>query len=438
MSTENSEKASSAATTAPAKRPAKRNRRNRRKWVTWSIVIASILVASCAVLSQVGLWRTRVAIEARQNSAASGWLSVAGWCWPRNAEWYFLSAVINRRAENFDAVEDNLKKSHSLGWPVSDLEREQLIAMAQTGQFRGVGNKWGELFQTAGSDGPEICKAYVNYALGRFRLDEAAAVLKGWKSDFPADPSPHVMEGKINIVLTQWDRAEQSFRRALEIDPMINEARLQLANCLIEQLEFTEAEQQLRAVSADFRASPDVIAALAKCVAQHGELDEALQLLNDGTQSHPASMLLLGELGRLLLMRGENEAAAAALALVMEKTPANTEIRYALAQALRNSGDEESAQRHFLLVDEGTKAIRTLPTLQSIITANPEDLETRFQMASITWKWKSRRDGAAWLQSILESDPNHQPAHRLLADHYEELGDAGRREFHKRMSGVAE
>jgi tetratricopeptide (TPR) repeat protein len=413
VSTENSEKASSAATTAPAKRPAKRNRRNRRKWVTWSIVIASILVASCAVLSQVGLWRTRVAIEARQNSAASGWLSVAGWCWPRNAEWYFLSAVINRRAENFDAVEDNLKKSHSLGWPVSDLEREQLIAMAQTGQFRGVGNKWGELFQTAGSDGPEICKAYVNYALGRFRLDEAAAVLKGWKSDFPADPSPHVMEGKINIVLTQWDRAEQSFRRALEIDPMINEARLQLANCLIEQLEFTEAEQQLRAVSADFRASPDVIAALAKCVAQHGELDEALQLLNDGTQSHPAS-------------------------IVMEKTPANTEIRYALAQALRNSGDEESAQRHFLLVDEGTKALRTLPTLQSIITANPEDLETRFQMASITWKWKSRRDGAAWLQSILESDPNHQPAHRLLADHYEELGDAGRREFHKRMSGVAE
>lgn len=423
-------------TAGPAARKVKSS--GRRKWFTWLIVFGMLLVACCAVLSQAGLWQSRLALDARQNSRAASWLRVAGMCWPRNAEWHFLSAVVSRRAERFPEVESHLRMAHKLGWSVSDLEREQTLAMAQTGQFRIVGNKWSNLFKTAGSDGPEICEAYVNFALSRFRLDEAASVLEGWKADFPEDPAPYMMEGKINVVQMQWDRAEASFRRALKIDSALDEARLELAKCLIEKLDFLHAEEQLEAVSENFQSKPEVIAALANCVAQRGELQEALQLLESGVSSHPDDEILLGALGRLQLMRGQNEAAIAALKPVLAIAPANTEIRYALAQALRNSGDEKSAQEHFRLVDEGTRALRSLPQLQSKIAADPSDLDTRFTIASVTWKWKSRKDGAAWLQSILDFDPQHRGANQLLAEHCENEGNLERAAYHREMGGLSE
>lgn len=414
--------------------PGRRSTR-RRKWLTWSILTVIILVVGCASLAQIGLWRGRVALEARQNKIAVYWLHVAGICWQRSAEWHFLSAIACRRAEDFEAVGEHLQKANELGWSIKELEREQTLALAQTAQFEKIRDDWAELFRTAGSDGPEICLAYINFALSRFRLDEAEAVLEGWKHDFPNDAGPHAKEGKINMVLLQWDAAEASFRRSIEIDPTLDEARLDLASCLIERLKFKEAEQQLRATSDDFRATPRAIVSLSRCISQRGEIDEAFRLLEVGIESSSDNVLLLGELGRLRLMQGDYEAAISALNPVVERTPANTEIRYALAQALRNSGDKEAAQEHFRLVDEGTRALRKLPQLQTKINANPSDVETRFKIASTTWRWKSRRDGVAWLQSILEFSPEHQGAHELLAEHYEAIGDTERVEFHKKMSG---
>ncbi|APZ92700.1 tetratricopeptide repeat protein [Fuerstiella marisgermanici] len=416
--------------TVDAVRPARR----RRKLVTWTLVLVVIFIAACAVLFQVGLWRGRVAIDARRNDVAKRWLSMTGLCWRKNAEWYYLNAIVNRRSLDFDAVERNLKKAHELGWPVSELERQQNLAFIQTGQFQQIGNKWSELFLSAGSDGPEICKAYVDYALSRFRADEAATVIEGWKTDFPDDPEPYVTEGTINSVLLAWSRAETSFREALEIDPTNDEARIKLADALIQQLKFSEADAELRKVSKSSATEPHVISALAHCVAQQGRLDEALDSLEEALEEKPSDETLLRELGRLQLMQGENEEAIAALTPVLESHPEDTEIRYALAQALRNHGEEQAAQQHFRLVDEGTKALRELSRLTAHVTQNPADVETRFKIGSVTWKWKSRRDGVAWLQSVLEFSPKHTPTHKLLAQHYEESGDRKKAKYHKKMS----
>ena len=119
---------------------------------------------------------------------------------------------------------------------------------------------------------------------------------------------------------------------------------------------------------------------------------------------------------------------------VIELQPENTELRYSFAQALRSLGKEEEAQQHFKLVDEGTRALLQLSRLTSQVVEDPSNIDLRFKLASITWKWKSRTDGEAWLRSVLEYDPKHAGAHELLANHYESIGQKDEAALHKKLA----
>lgn len=410
-----------------------RNPKASRRRLSMLLVFAVIIVATAALMGQLGLWKARLAIDNRQHHSARSWLSMAR-CWPRSAEWFYLSAILDRRDDDFVGVEQNLKRAHELGYNVSDLEHQQMLAHAQTGQFQKVGNRWAELFRTAGSDGPEVCDAFVKYALARFRLDEAAMVIETWKADFPNDPRPYLVEGNITSVLQRWPDAERLYRQALKIDPGLTDARIQLAEALIKQLKFAAAEKQLRAVVTDASGTPAAQAALAHAVAQQGRTNEARQLLSAALENSPENLRLLAESGRLFLMTNDNEQAVGALATVLEKEPENTELRYSYAQALRNLGRKDEAREHFQLVDDGTKALLQLARLTNEVVADPANVETRFKVAEITWRWKSRSDGAAWLHSVLEFDPDHRETHALLATHYAAIGDNEKAARHRQMS----
>lgn len=392
-----------------------------------------LLVGIGLMLGQVGLWRGRVAIEERRHDDAARWLQLAGSTWPRGGEWHFLSAVLARRQTQFEDVEQHLRRAHQLDWPLAELEFQQLLAHAQTGQFDKVGHQWAELFRNAGSDGPEICHAYVKYSLARFRLAEAATVIDTWKADFPEDAGPWLVEGTLNSVLLRWSVAEEKYRQALELDPGLVEARRKLATALIRQLKFAEAEEQLQIV-AQHLPTPEVYADLAHCRAQQSRPDEALRLLERALQEHPEHVRLLAEFGELKLMQNENEAAVAALQQVIDSEPENTELRYSLAQALRNTGQEKAARQHFAMVDEGTKALLKLSSKTAQVVADPQDVDTRFDVAQTVWRWKSRTDGAAWLHSVLEFDPDHRPTHELLAEHYERAGQEQKAAYHRAKS----
>lgn len=409
----------------------KRRRTVARRWITWLIVLAAILVGAGLLTFHVSLWRANVAIEERRHSAADRWLSVARYCWPVNGEWHFLSLIVSRRTNDFERTKRELKNAHEMGWPSHELDRQQLLAYAQTGQFAQVGQSWSQLFQNAGSDGPDLCRAYINFLMTRFQLHEVAGIIEGWRKDFPDDPGPWVVEGMISANQLLWSDAETQFQKALDLDPTLDDARFRLAETQIRQLKFSDAEANLRRLS---DRTPEVIASLAHCMAQQGRLAEALASLQAANQTFPKNVQILAELGRLQLMQGDYSSALEALEEALKIQPENTEFRYAYAQALRNSGREAEAAEHFDRVNEATKALRDLARITRQVVSNPEDIEARFKVAEITWRWKSRRDGLAWLLSVLDYEPTHRAAHALLAEHYSEVGDSQKAEVHAQMS----
>ena len=411
----------------------KRTRFNFRKVMTVAVLLG-VAVAVCGLAHQTALWQTSVAIEHRDNLAAKWWLKVGSWTWPRGGEWYYLSSITNRRNEDFAQVESDLKAAHQRGWKSEDLQRQQLLALAQSGQFNDVGNKWSELLVEAGSDGPEICKSFVNYSLSRFQIADASRVIDAWKRDFPDDPEAWFVEGRILVVLQRWPDAERVLLEALQRNPAHQETLRELTIPLMKQLKFAEAEAIARKAFVGEPDSPDISATLAHCVLQQGRTDEARDILNAAVKQHPNHLGLLAEIGRMHLELNELDLAVKYLGQVIELQPENTELRYSFAQALRSLGQEEEAQQHFKLVDEGTRALLQLSRLTSQVVEDPSNIDLRFKVASITWKWKSRSDGEAWLRSVLEYDPKHAGAHELLANHYESIGQTNEAALHRKLA----
>jgi tetratricopeptide (TPR) repeat protein len=202
----------SAATTRqrPRAEPAAAQRRVRIGRIVALIMVGALVAAGCLLVAAPAEPFIMLAghnLERRQHDKALYWLRQAEELFPNNAEVQFLLARTYRRLENFDKTSRHLRQARSLGYSQWHLEREQLIALAQTGQYDAVQQHWGMLLSTAGSDVPEISNAYVLDRLSKFNLQEAVIVLDAWMLDFPQDPQPHYLRGKVWEVLERTPQA---------------------------------------------------------------------------------------------------------------------------------------------------------------------------------------------------------------------------------------
>lgn len=421
----------------PAAEPPAGRRRKKRRWLRWTILAALLVAVGWAgkpVFRDVALWRARVAIDDRRHESASTWLDVAAKLRSENAEFHFLSARLHRRLGHFDRVRAHLKQAYDLGWDVKQLEREQWIAQAQTGQFAAMSRHFPELFENAGSDGPEISEAFVLIMLSRFRLDSALRVLDAWQKDFPQDAKPHLLRGRVLSVVRNWKEAQREYAEALRLSPGNEQARLQLARCLMQRLKFQEAETYLRDCLADGTDNPDVYVSLAVCLRKQQNVDDAREVLRDNWKTLSKNVEALRERGQIELAAERPQDAVPFLKAAVEAAPVDRETRYAYAQALKAAGRDAEARKELEFVNEATKPVMRLGTLMPKLIDEPANIPLRFEIAEITWKYKSRAEGAKWYHSVLQFDPNHAATHRALATHYTLAGDAERAEHHRNRS----
>lgn len=220
----------------------------RRGWAEGRVARAvAVVVCAGAVLfvavPEACLTRARSLIDARRHNTARRWLRLAELSSVRRGAVHFHAARLARRRGDFTEAQRRLLAARDAGWPIADLEREQWIALAQTGQVAMMEEHWPALFGDPGSDGPEISRAFVVAALARIRLADARRVLEAWESDYPEDPGPHLLQGLVHAILLEWDAAATAYSRALERDPRSVEARRGLAEALAKRLRFAEASE---------------------------------------------------------------------------------------------------------------------------------------------------------------------------------------------------
>ncbi len=404
-------------------------------------VFAVLLGVATRILFEVSLWRGLACLESRSDTVAGRWLGTARllsglpWNDAPNGELHYQSARLFRRSEQFERFLTELNLAEDAGWPAELVARERLIAAAQTQQFEKVDGYWDKLLVEAGSDGPEICKAYTALALNRLRLDVALRIIETWQRDYPTDPEPHYLLGLVHSTLRRFKESLPHFEDALALNAHHRDARYRLARALMELLQFESAAEQLRILRADFPNDMEARIALAECLVRTDQADAAKQLLGEVTQTQDPEVLAV--LGGIELKLGHHAAAAEHLGRAVEQRPEYADLRYSYARALQVLGRTEEAKEHFGFVDAAAKPLLRLNRLSNDLINEPENLQLRFEVGELTWKWKSHKEGARWLLSVLEQDPGHIGAHTILAEHFSQLGDEQATTFHRERAGLS-
>src|SRR5262249_27461311 len=130
--------------------------------------------------------------------------------------------------------------------------------------------------------------------------------------------------------LFYWADAVQSYRRAVELEPANEPARLRLAKALVVTGPPEEAAKEFEALLQGRPDDAEVLLGLARCRRQQGRLEVAGLLLDKLTSRHPQVDAVLKERGRLALDAGDPAGAERWLQKAVAKSPYDREARYDL------------------------------------------------------------------------------------------------------------
>ena len=292
------------------------------------ILAVGLVIVVFGVIPEIAIWRVQSLIELRQHPQAQRMLSLANMLSVRRGEVHFQMARIKRRQRDFERMREHLLVAESAGWPVNLLHREQWLALAQTAQYDAMQTHWQELFTHAGSDGPEICKAYVLGAMKRFRIGDARRVLAAWKSDFPQDANAHAVAGWIHGVQMEWSDAQTEYQLALDLDPSDTKSRRGLAEALMQRMLFTKAMEEWSTILKTDVTNIDARVGCGECFLRLGDSNSARKELLAAIEQDPMQVRGLLLAGQLELAVGNAEQSVAWLERVVAVRPEDAELRY--------------------------------------------------------------------------------------------------------------
>jgi tetratricopeptide (TPR) repeat protein len=391
-----------------------------------SLTLAALLAAFFAALP-LAVWyhsgRARQMLQRRDNQAAVQELRTALRFAPDEPELHLLLARAHRRLGNLARVEPLLRRAERLGGDPVAAERERWLTRAQAGRLRDAEPHLTELLADPRDDGVDICEAYVQGYFINLRTREALQLLDAWKRDYPEDAQAYFMEGYLRQALAQTREAIAAYRKGLELRPERTIMRCRLAELLAEEHEVERAAAHFRRCLREAPGRVEILTAWAKSLAAAGELDQARTALEKVLDHTPGHFEALRQLGELEVTAGNFEQALPHLNAALEQRPYDTTTHNALGKALRALGRADQAQPHLDYVAEAEQSLARMERLLPKVVEQPGNAELRFEIGMTLLQYGDPDDGAKWLRTVLELQPDHAAARQALAAYYESRGD---------------
>lgn len=194
---------------------------------------------------------------------------------------------------------------------------------------------------------PSLQYAYGTALVRSGRSDEALAVFDSLAEAGADRADLAVLFGEAYAQEGDWPAAEESLRRALQLDPQVAGAHSTLGEIFMRQGEMEKSEAELRAelaIRPGDRRSHFLLATVLDLADRHGEAEEHVRAVLEQTPNDADARYLLG---KILFGRGEYEASAAQLEAAAGLAPGDPNIHYQLAQAYQRAGRRELAKATF-------------------------------------------------------------------------------------------
>jgi tetratricopeptide (TPR) repeat protein len=403
---------------APAPQKAQSARRRWRRPLIGILLVlaAAITWGACGGGTLLLNRRASRALSFRDVAAAERWLAWSSRLGFSDGETALLKARLARRQNRMDEVPRFLTEAQRRGAAVDLLQREQWLALAQSGRMREAEPHLEKLLLDPRDDGAEICEAFVIGYLLTYRINRVEALLSAWSSDFPRDPLPHLIRARVLRSYNGWKDAEEAYRLALERDPDNAEAQHGLGDALMKQQRPGEALEWYLRVPAVSQHAVDSQLGAVDCLTALGRATEARDRLSRLRAGHPGNPRLLLADARLDLEAGNYQAAEGLLRQARALEPDNDEVLFVLASAVRGLGKTDEARQLLAESERMGGVLREVRRLQASCLQDPLNVETRMRIGKLLLSIGSQKDARIWLKSVLQINPEHQGAQEALKD----------------------
>ncbi|MFN9719450.1 MAG: tetratricopeptide repeat protein [Planctomycetota bacterium] len=356
----------------------------------------------------------------RNYTNVHAWLNRVDDLAQETSETSLLRARVLRREGRMNDVQSELKKSHQLGASVEQLNLEQWLALAQSGQMSQAEPHLPALLRDNQQDLEEICEAYATGYFRSMNFGMASELLSVWAKDFPESHMPWLIKGRISLVTNSFQEAEKNFRKACDFSENHPECRLELARALEKLSRAEEAASILGELVDDPRIGAEAKFHLAINLRADGKSGEAERYLRELIEQGVFRPDIALELARTQFELGDLASAEPVIRRAIENSPRDSEIHFVLGQILQARGETDEAQAHFEFSREAQKALRELSHFRDRVHRNPKDVDGLLGMGRLMIRYGEPEEGVVRLLAALEIDPNLLEARELLLQHFEE------------------
>jgi tetratricopeptide (TPR) repeat protein len=349
--------------------------------------------------------------------------------WPDNPEVLLLAARATRRERSYDETELLLEKYQQIRGLDDAASFERLLLSAE----RNVDRVAGQCRNYIESGHPQaslIFEALTRGYLRQYQLMNAQACLNRWLESQPDCAQAHYCNGLFLLdYLHAQNEAQKSYRRAVELDPEHEEARLGLAFILVETKSYTDALEHIAYLTPRQPDNLGLQVGLAECRAGLGDPAEAVLLLDEVLAKNPRFAPAVAVRGRLALEDGDYEQAETWLRSAIALAPTDRTARHNLINCLNQRGKTEEAREHQKQIEQREKDLARFDEIISKeMPQRPRDPSLHCILGQLLLRGGYREEGVRWLRSALLLDRNYAPAQKALSDYYAETANAKRQE----------
>jgi tetratricopeptide (TPR) repeat protein len=305
-----------------------------RRWKFLVLLVGLIAGAGVAVRPHIQAWyyrrAARVELQHYHTGQAILHLLICRAIWPRDPETLLLSARAARRAQVYGDAERLLRIYREVRGRDEAYIFERLLLTAEC-RVDDVSELCGSHVQAGRFDAALIQEALVRGYLRQYRLGQARFTLDHWKQMQPDNPQVYNLEGLLLLdYLHVSSDAAESYRRAVELDAHLDEARLGLAVALTDCKEFTAAAEQFERLLQSLPDNARIQVGLAECRDGLGETAEAVRLVDEVLARLPQFAPALSLRGQLALKSGRWAEAESCLRQSLRGNSLDRRARYGL------------------------------------------------------------------------------------------------------------
>jgi tetratricopeptide (TPR) repeat protein len=415
--------------------------------VTLVAIVALVGIRGKWLGEQARAWyhlrAARAALAKYHTSEGKEHIAKAMLIWPSDPGGLLLATQVARREHLFELAERFLERYKEVKGRDDDYELEMIMLRAARGEVDSVAAICRTYVESKHPKSDLILESLTIGSFHSYQLGMAEMFVNLWQKEQPDNTLALYNLGVLEQFRLHAQEAVEAFRKAIERDPDFDEARLELAEGLLDLTQVREAVAHLEYLEERMPDHSRVLMDLQRAKQMMNDPRAAEKLLDRVLAVEPNNHTALLERAKLIL-GAEPESVTHEQLLQAERmleraaqfNRQSLEVHHQWFNCLQRLNKKAEAQAVGIRqkqIEEDHRRMQTITTME--LPRHPHDPDLMYEIGEISMRSGAYKEAMRWFHKALTENPDHVKSHRALAGYYQQIGLIGLAQRHWQSAG---